>query len=165
MDVLLSGFVKFDWLIFLAMGINAFLFRLLWLKTDTLYFHFNPVSRTSKLNLEAIRKLKEVAKKEDKDLSDEELMAVREKMNQYYAFYYNITAMFPLMGMLGTVLALIPLVNSMGEVNISSFFAALTSTLWGIIFALIFKFLDSFVSYKIEDVEKRMDDIISSRYR
>ena len=78
-------------------------------------------------------------------------------MNQYYALYYNITTMFPLMGMLGTVISLIPMVNSLGTESTGLFFSALTSTFWGIVAALIFRLSDASVSYKIEDNEKHME--------
>lgn len=162
LEVLVSGFVKFDWMIFVFMLINLRVFYYVSLKANILYSHFNTVNRTSKLNYPAQRKLQRVANKEKKELTDEDIMDIREKMNFSYGLYYNLTSMFPLFGMLGTVFSLIPLVNQMGEINVASFFAALTSTLWGIVFALVFKLLDSFVSYKIEDVEKRMTDILSS---
>ena len=36
----------------------------------------------------------------------------------------------------------------------NNFYAALTSTFWGLVFAIIFKFLDGVISAKIEDNEK-----------
>ena len=78
-------------------------------------------------------------------------------MNKRYALYSNLTTMFPLMGMLGTVVSLIPMVNAIGSETTGLFFSALTSTFWGIVFALIFKLLDASISYKIEDNEKHME--------
>jgi biopolymer transport protein ExbB/TolQ len=69
--------------------------------------------------------------------------------------------MFPLLGMLGTVISLIPMVNLIGTETTGAFFAALTSTFWGIVAALVFKFLDSFLSYKIEDNEKHMEFLLN----
>ena len=37
----------------------------------------------------------------------------------------------------------------------------MTSTFWGIVAALVFKFLDSFLSYKIEDNEKHMEYLLN----
>ena len=90
-------------------------------------------------------------------------MILREKMNKTYALYSNFTTIFPLLGMLGTVWALIPMVNTIGTTDTSNFFSALTSTLWGIIVAILFKVLDSTVSYKIEDNEKRIEFLLSNR--
>ena len=84
-------------------------------------------------------------------------------MNKTYALYSNFTTIFPLLGMLGTVWALIPMVNTIGTTDTSNFFSALTSTLWGIIVAILFKVLDSTVSYKIEDNEKRIEFLLSNR--
>ena len=85
--------------------------------------------------------------------------AIREKMNQGYAWYANFTTMFPLFGMLGTVYSLIRVVgDSLTET--SAFFSALTSTAWGIVAAIIFKALDSTLSYKIEDNEKHTEHLL-----
>ena len=37
-----------------------------------------------------------------------------------------------------------------------NFYGALTSTFWGLVFAIIFKFLDGIISAKIEDNEKNV---------
>ena len=37
-----------------------------------------------------------------------------------------------------------------------NFYAALTSTFWGLVFGIVFKFLDGIVSAKIEDNEKNV---------
>ena len=92
--------------------------------------------------------------------SAEDLLDTREKMNKVYALYSNVTTIFPLLGMLGTVWALIPMVNTIGTADTSNFFSALTSTFWGIVAAILFKALDSTVSYKIEDNEKHTEHLI-----
>ncbi len=82
-------------------------------------------------------------------------------LDNLYTVFITIISMFPLMGMLGTVMALINL-NSVFEAGVSDitaiqseFFLALTSTAWGIIFSLIFKFINSFFQPFIENqIEK-----------
>ena len=160
--ILKDNFFKFDWIIIVVAIINSFLYRKVRSNTNKIYDHFNPSDKLWKLPKEAIEKLKKNTRTE-KILSANELMILREKMNKTYALYSNFTTIFPLLGMLGTVWALIPMVNTIGTTDTSNFFSALTSTLWGIIVAILFKVLDSTVSYKIEDNEKRIEFLLSNR--
>lgn len=160
--ILKDNFFKFDWIIIVVAIINSFLYRKVRSNTNKIYDHFNPSDKLSKLPKEAIEKLKKNTRTE-KILSANELMILREKMNKTYALYSNFTTIFPLLGMLSTVWALIPMVNTIGTTDTSNFFSALTSTLWGIIVAILFKVLDSTVSYKIEDNEKRIEFLLSNR--
>ena len=64
----------------------------------------------------------------------------------------NFTSAFPLLGMIGTIYSLLKLDLSGGTEMISgSFLLALTSTLLGASFGLLFKILDSFLSPKIDE--------------
>lgn len=129
--------------------------------TNRIYGHFNSSDRTSNLSENAQHKLQNNTKTEKK-LTARELLDLRENMNKKYSVYTNMTAMFPLFGMLGTVWALIQMVSKSGVSDYSNFFSALTSTFWGIVAALVCKLFDSFVSYKIEDNEKHMEHLIFS---
>ena len=68
------------------------------------------------------------------------------------------------MGLFGTVKSLLNL-PSLTEGDISavqnSFFTALTSTAWGIIFAVIFKIIGSAIAPGIEDRRKELEREIS----
>lgn len=150
-----NNFFKFDFIIFILFFSNLKLFFVVRKEADRIYRHFNASDRLSNLSEEAIEKLKKTTKEEEK-LSAEALLDGRERMNKAYAMYLNFTTMFPLFGMLGTVWALIPMVNTIGTADTSNFFSALTSTAWGIIAAIVYKGLDSTISYKIEDAEKHI---------
>ena len=76
---------------------------------------------------------------EEKKFDINELFSLREHMNSLYAYYTSITSIFPLLGMFGTVVSLIPMVDKMGEQSTGLFFTALTSTFWGILSAIICK--------------------------
>ncbi|UUX34502.1 MotA/TolQ/ExbB proton channel family protein [Fundicoccus culcitae] len=76
------------------------------------------------------------------------------QVNQYYVIFINICAIFPLMGLLGTVISLIPMVGTM---ETALFFAALTSTFWGIVFAIIFKALNGFLQAKVEQGNQQVN--------
>ncbi|WP_432650605.1 MotA/TolQ/ExbB proton channel family protein [Huintestinicola sp.] len=78
-----------------------------------------------------------------------------------YNVFVTIISMFPLLGMLGTVISLIGLGNvfqmdgaDMNGIK-SEFFLALTSTAWGIIFSLIYKSFNAVAQPTIENqIEK-----------
>lgn len=79
---------------------------------------------------------------------EQQILAKRQEVNGQYVFFINICAIFPLMGLLGTVLSLIPMV---GTLETELFFLALTSTFWGIIFAIIFKALNGILQARVEE--------------
>ena len=66
-------------------------------------------------------------------------------------------SIFPLLGMLGTVSALLSLDLSSGDMSNlnANFFAALTATAWGIVFAVVFKILYSFI---VDYIEEQRED-------
>lgn len=76
------------------------------------------------------------------------LLMKRAKSNSLYVGFTNVVAIFPLMGLLGTVISLIPMV---GEMDTDLFFMALTSTFWGIVFAIIFKVFNGFLQARVEE--------------
>ena len=89
-----------------------------------------------------------------------------EKLNKRYTLLINFISTFPLLGMLGTVKSLIGLASGMSdnsnELEITMFFSALTSTAWGIIFAIVFKTFTSGIISKTETSNKEYE-IIASR--
>ncbi len=68
-----------------------------------------------------------------------------------YSLFTTAITIFPLLGMFGTVRALIGLDLS-GDMSLvqENFFAALTSTAWGIVFAIIFKICNAFIAPAVE---------------
>ena len=80
-----------------------------------------------------------------------------------YSLFVSITSMFPLIGILGTVFALMTLVG--GEASYAtqeSFFVALTSTFWGVLFAIIYRFADATVSTRIQS---NSDEVTRLKHR
>lgn len=75
----------------------------------------------------------------------------------FYTGYANITAIFPLLGILGTVAALVTYSN---ETMMDNFMIALGTTLFGVLFAIIFKFLDTFISAPLDSFLEDTDHVI-----
>ena len=84
----------------------------------------------------------------------------------FYTLFITIISLFPLFGMFGTVSALLGLDLS-SEAAISTakngFFDALTSTTWGIVFAVIFKLVNAVFATAIENDIQRTGDDTSGR--
>ena len=80
------------------------------------------------------------------------------KINTQYTLFITLISIFPLLGMLGTVLALLGLDMSSAEAISNAknnFFSALTSTAWGIIFAVVFKIVNAKFFADVEDLIQR----------
>ena len=80
--------------------------------------------------------------------------------------FVTLITIFPLLGMLGTVKSL--LVLNFGDENAilnarSSFFDALTSTAWGIIFAILFKVVNAVICRHTEDNIDKVSGLISRK--
>ncbi len=86
--------------------------------------------------------------------------SMRKLLNISYSVYSGITSVFPLLGMFGTVKSLLDLppltTGDISDVQ-GSFFTALTSTAWGIIWAVAFKIVGSGIAPGIEDRRAELD--------
>ena len=82
-----------------------------------------------------------------------------------YTLFVTLISIFPLLGMFGTVTALLGLDLS-SDAAVSSarngFFNALTSTTWGIIFAVIFKIVNAVIASSVENNITLVTDLINS---
>lgn len=65
-----------------------------------------------------------------------------------YALFANFSAIFPLLGIFGTVCSLMRLSGT--DNMLDNFSIALDTTAYGLVFAMFFKFLDSFISSKLD---------------
>ena len=73
-------------------------------------------------------------------------------LSVFYNLLVAMISIFPLLGMLGTVRGLLGLKMAVGDMAgvQASFFGALTSTAWGIIFSVLFKLIHALVQDTIE---------------
>lgn len=121
-------------------------------------------------NLRMIKKLEGIVRpKTDRrvgieaqlSLSDEEsreLLECSGKASGVYALFTNITAVFPLLGILGTVASLMRL---SGTDNLSeNFSSALITTFAGLVAAIIFKIMDSFITARLDSALDEADYLI-----
>lgn len=95
-------------------------------------------------------------------MSEQQVDALRERAVRFYTLFGTVTGIFPLLGILGTVVSLLSMVGDGANIQ-SGFFAALTSTFWGLVFAIVYKFLDGFLSPKLEDGERSAELLMARR--
>lgn len=82
-------------------------------------------------------------------------------LKKWHNIFITLISFFPLLGMLGTVVALLKL--DLTEANDSvknNFFDALTSTAWGIVFSLGFKGANAFIETEIQDYIDKAEKLI-----
>ena len=86
-------------------------------------------------------------------LSDKDCELLRDstsRASMMYSFFANITAVFPLLGILGTVVSLM---NLSGTDDLSAnFSSALLTTFLGLVSAIIFKLMDAGIAPRLERV-------------
>lgn len=87
-----------------------------------------------------------------------------------YNLFLTLISIFPLLGMFGTVMGLLNVDFSAGNMDSVkvNFFSALTSTAWGIIFSIIFKILNSLVANRIEmqiEDSKKIAELIGPKHK
>ncbi len=67
------------------------------------------------------------------------IKGLKDKEAKYVAMLMTIISVFPLMGILGTIIALLGMVDLGSQEVLINFTTALTSTFWGLVFAIGFK--------------------------
>ncbi|MBP3857357.1 MAG: MotA/TolQ/ExbB proton channel family protein [Ruminiclostridium sp.] len=147
-SVIFMNFFGFDILIFLAAVFNGFVYYMVKVSSDKLR---GKMSHT--IYVPHFRVTRGEADRQVAELREEDVLELRNTSDRFYSLFVNITGIFPLLGILGTVVSLLGLVSDMENVT-GNFYGALTSTFWGLIFAIIFKFLDGMISPVIESNEK-----------
>ncbi|MCR4863492.1 MAG: MotA/TolQ/ExbB proton channel family protein [Ruminococcus sp.] len=147
-SVIFMNFWGYDLIIFIAAVLTGVIYYKLRESADKLY---------NKMHLTVFVPDGGASGKEaENDISvirETDIVTMRNHTGKLYSMFVNMTGIFPLLGILGTVVSLLGLVADDTDVT-GNFYGALTSTFWGLIFAIIFKFMDGIISAKIEDNEK-----------
>lgn len=162
LKVFWDNFIGFDFLIFILAIINAYVFWRLLYQTKAITEVLYPTTQLTS-GKESYEALGEHYKHQLDVKGEESLIQNRRKMTFLASLSENITQIFPLMGLLGTVISLIPMVESLGNIDTSLFFSALTSTFWGIVFAIIYKGLSGVSGGAVEEVEKSISLFLERR--
>ncbi len=147
-SVIFMNIWGYDMIIFIVAVFTGIMYYYLWRSADRLY---------KKMHLTVFVPDSDISPKEAvsdiSGLRESEIVSMRNQTGSLYSVFVNLTGIFPLLGILGTVTSLLGLVSDTSDIT-GNFYGALTSTFWGLVFAIIFKFLDGIVSAKIEDNEK-----------
>lgn len=144
-SVIFSNIIGFDGLIFILASVNAVIFINAKRSVNRLYSSMHRHVYTPCAGEDVDRIDRDIA-----GLSVQRVSRMREQAESRYTLYVNITGLFPLLGILGTVISLLGMVGSSDSVT-NGFFAALTSTFWGLVAAIAFKFSDGFISSRLDD--------------
>ena len=147
-SVIFMNFWGYDLIIFIAAVLTGVMYYKLRESADELY---------NKMHLTVFVPDGGASRREaDDDISvlrETDIVTMRNHTGKLYSMFVNLTGIFPLLGILGTVVSLLGMVSDSTDVT-GNFYGALTSTFWGLVFAILFKFLDGIISAKIEDNEK-----------
>jgi len=144
-DAIAGNFIGYDLIIFIIGLVNGFI---LYITNIKLKYFREAIYRPN--DLAARKKNEEIIDKVTKeDLN--KIKKARAEANGYYSIFANVIAIFPLLGLLGTVISLINVAGDGSFENTQySFMLSLTSTLWGMIFAILYKICDARISPEVE---------------
>jgi len=155
LTVIFTNLVGFDGIIILIGILNGFLAYRLSKQTNLLYEELNP---TVYMPIDKV--LLKVHK--DKTIDLHHIRQLKEQETKLDHLFSSITNIFPLLGILGTIISLIRLVTFSGSEIIINFSTALTSTFWGLIGAIIFKAIGGVIHSRI-DTNHEMITILFNR--
>ena len=136
----------YDKIIFAAAGITFIIF----LCISIYSWNFGAYFSTHYVERKENNSKRELLRKR-KYASEAKIQSKHALQNCLYSVFINLISIFPLLGMLGTVAALLNLnFEEMNNDVTANFFSALTSTFWGAIFGMLFKILDAIPNYFVE---------------
>ena len=156
-QVILKNLLGFDLIIFVAAALNGVCYYFARKNANELHrkLHVTVFVPSRRRDPESVARA-------IRDIDEEQVVAMRKRSESLYAVFVNVTSIFPLLGILGTVVSLLPMVSELADMQ-TNFFAALTSTFWGLVFAIIFKLLDGFLSSRMEDNDKGVNLLLERR--
>ena len=157
LQVILDNLLGFDLIIFVAAALNGVCYYFARKNADRLYRKLHMI-----VFVPSRRNDPDSVSKAIRDVDEEQVVAMRKRSESLYSVFVNVTSIFPLLGILGTVVSLLPMVSELADMQ-TNFFAALTSTFWGLVFAILFKLLDGFLSSRMEDNDKAVNLLLERR--
>ena len=156
-QVIAQNLLGFDLIIFVAAALNGVCYYFARKNANRLYRKLHMI-----VFVPSRRNDPESVSKAIRDIDEEQVVAMRKRSESLYSVFVNVTGIFPLLGILGTVVSLLPMVSELADMQ-TNFFAALTSTFWGLVFAILFKLLDGFLASRMEDNDKAVDLLLARR--
>lgn len=148
-----------NWLIvFLGAG-NFVLFFWIFAKSKNLSSKLRP-NRAE--HLELYEFFRDTYKKSNAKDNFGYIEAENSSINKCFSIYGSVTSIFPLLGILGTVISFLMLSELTSEIITQNFANALSSTFFGLICAIVFKVLEGILAYKIEDNNYIIDTMIKT---
>ena len=157
LQVIGHNLLGFDLIIFIAAALNGICYVYTRRFADTLYRQLHML-----VFVPSRRRDPEAVAEAIRAVDEEEVVALRKRAESLYSVFVNVTAIFPLLGILGTVVSLLPMVADLSDMQ-TNFFAALTSTFWGLVFAIVFKLLDGFLAARMEDNDTSVSLLLERR--
>lgn len=150
-----NNFIGYDTIIIVIAIVNFFVYRVTKQKLRNLD---RLIYKSIDMSLGKIDE-ERIVKRDIEELS--EVKRARIKVNQWYSLFANIISIFPLLGLLGTVISLI-FTASDGNLEATQqyFMMSLTSTFWGMIFAISYKIVDAFISPDVERLNNDSERIV-----
>ena len=143
--LIFSNMLKYDIIIVLLAIVNVIVIIKLRQHSDNLYELINPT-----VYIPINQLLKETRSEHKGKTNLHYMRLLKEKETRYYNIFLSITGIFPLLGILGTILSLLKIITYSNAEVMTNFSSALTSTFWGLIFAIAFKGVNGLISSKIE---------------
>jgi len=154
-EAIVSNFIGYDLIIFLLGVLNTFFF------IDTIKRLRSLEGSIYKQTDISLMRKNEVLQDEITKEDMAKIKIARGAANARYSLFANFITIFPLLGLLGTVISLVMVAGDGGFENAhDSFMMSLTSTFWGVSFAIAFKVCDSTVSAKAEQLNNDANRIV-----
>lgn len=155
--IILKNLIGYDGLI-IILAVTNFLFFLPKLKEANIKLE-QSLQPTIYIPIEQI--IKSIGQTNNSELDLHLLRKLKERETKCYHIFVSITNIFPLMGILGTIISLLRLASFSNDMIMFNFTTALTSTFWGLVCAIIFKAIDGILSPKIAFNEDNFNLLIS----
>lgn len=152
-EIMVRNILVYDFIIIFLAFINGF-----YLAPKTFKFSKALNSQLeSKVYVSITLLLKQFNNKSSDTLDLHKLKELQDKELKLYSLFSTINVMFTLLGMLGTILSLLKVVSFDSQNMMMNFTVALTSTFWGLLFAIIFKAVDGYIGHLVQGNESNLN--------
>ena len=156
------NFFIINLIILLAFLFNFFIYAKVWIGTKKIQ---KTLRTQDAKHVDVSEIYKNLSKDYEPKISFKNLENDSRKINKVFDLYISITSIFPLLGILGTVLSFIKITDFTYEIISNNFSNALSSTLFGLSAAIFFKVLEGIISGTIEDNNYIIDFLLKNNFK